>query len=217
MYDFECFIHFGKHYQFMFVISFIFHGIFESFSFCFSVQCNAPPNMCVLESNALNTWYQARVQCEGTTSRLATVNLTTNAYFKQKVMFNDPVYWTAFHRKQVVVWSYGKQNYYTLSCCIKYMYLLIFIDPSYYLHLWNRFWFCTHCLGLMHVRVLFSRSVHSRWNLSRLNSSLLVREKTRTVLAFDFDFACFVVKWARFRVQMRSNLITKSDRMDRPG
>ncbi|XP_060563158.1 uncharacterized protein LOC132722654 [Ruditapes philippinarum] len=73
---------------------------------CDRLQCTAPPNMCVLESNALNTWYQARIQCEGTTSRLATVNRTTNNYFKQKVMFNDPVYWTAFHRKQVIVWSY---------------------------------------------------------------------------------------------------------------
>ncbi|XP_045209563.2 uncharacterized protein LOC123561330 [Mercenaria mercenaria] len=73
---------------------------------CDRLQCSAPSPMCVLESNAQATWYQARAQCEGTNSRLATVNSTTNNFFKQKVIFNDPIYWTALHRKEVIVWSY---------------------------------------------------------------------------------------------------------------
>lgn len=75
-----------------------------------SEQCSAPPPLCVMESTLLATWLEARARCEGANSLLATVNQTTNNYFKQKQVLQDPLYWTGLHRKEATVWSYGRTN-----------------------------------------------------------------------------------------------------------
>lgn len=76
--------------------------------YIFPEQCPGPAPMCVLESNVPDTWYNARGKCDVSGAHLATVNVSTNAYFQQKVVVGDPLFWTGLHRKEVVSWKYGK-------------------------------------------------------------------------------------------------------------
>lgn len=77
---------------------------------CDAKQCPGPAPMCVMESNVPGTWFAARTRCDGNGGHLATVNVTTSAYFRQKVILGDPLYWTGLHRKEAIVWNYDNNS-----------------------------------------------------------------------------------------------------------
>ena len=82
-----------------------------------SVNCNLPPQQCIMEIPTQVSWYRARLLCESNQAHLAVTNASTFAYFNNKRVpgMGDLLYWTGLHRKQHMLWTLGM---YSLIHCI---------------------------------------------------------------------------------------------------